>query len=58
MEFLGLICDGENDLQVDGALGVHTAWPSAALGTVSQGWNQRREVSGPARALWVGLGPS
>lgn len=28
MELVGLVCDGEDDLQAEGALGVHTAWPS------------------------------
>ena len=57
MEFVGLVCDGENDLQADGALGVLTAWPSAALGPASQGWSQGTGAPRPAGALWVGLGP-
>ena len=28
VELVGLVCDGENDLRAEGALGVHTAWPS------------------------------
>ena len=28
VELVGLICDGENDLRGEGALGVHTAWHS------------------------------
>ena len=57
MEFVGLVCDGENDLQADGALGVLTAWPSAALGPASQGWSQGTGAPGPAEGPWVGLGP-
>ena len=57
MELLGLVCDGENDLQADGALGVLTAWPSAARGPASQAWSQGTGAPRPAGALWVGLGP-
>ena len=56
MELVGLFCDGENDLQADGALEVHTAWPSAALGPASQGWNWGTRSPEPAGALWMGLG--
>ena len=53
MEFVGLVCDGENDLQADGALGVLTAWPSAARGPASQGWSRGTGAPRPAGALWV-----
>ena len=57
MEPVGLVCDGENDLQADGALGVLTAWPSATWGPASQGWSRGTGAPRPAGALWVGLGP-
>ena len=57
MELVDLVCDGENDLQADGALGVLTAWPSAALGSASQGWSWGTGTPRPAGSLWVGLGP-
>ena len=57
MELVVLICDGENDLQADGELGVLTAWPSAARGPASQGWSQGTGAPRSAAALWVGLGP-